>query len=232
MRRLSWRLGSGLLLLSVVACGPAEGGDRGDVGESGVNPTLGDEASTSSGDSTVDTDASSSGTDNGSTGTTTAGTSSDDGSGPKFDLNPLPDADEPGGGEIGIPADCNTAADVASAVGCLFFGLDLDNLADGEFQQFGFIVSNVQTDIPATAYVEVKNGNTWSIASGPQVIQPLDSFSFLLPDNHQEGSGIKAGGAYRITSDTPVVAYQFNPIDGQLSYTTDASLLYPVASWT
>src|SRR5690606_17350340 len=40
------------------------------------------------------------------------------------------------------------------------------------------------------------------------------------------------GGAYRISSDTPVVAYQFNPIDGQISFTTDASLLYPVASYT
>src|SRR5690606_38667523 len=40
------------------------------------------------------------------------------------------------------------------------------------------------------------------------------------------------GGAYRISSDTPVVGYQFNPIDGQISFTTDASLLYPVASYT
>ena len=54
--------------------------------------------------------------------------------------------------------------------------------------------------------VETKAGNNWMPVAGPQVIQPLDSFAFLLPDNHQEGSGLQAGGAYRVTSNEPVVA--------------------------
>ena len=47
--------------------------------------------------------------------------------------------DENSGGEMGIPTSCNTAENAASAVGCEFYGLDLNNLADGENQQFGFI---------------------------------------------------------------------------------------------
>ncbi|MFV8749887.1 IgGFc-binding protein [Nannocystaceae bacterium ST9] len=235
MRRLSFLLSACVVPLASFGCGSSSGDSGGDT-----SPTGADEL-----DSASDATASGSESDSGMTSTTTATTTEgsdsdgvDDGmddadSGPKFDLPAIPDGGgDTGGGEIGIPTTCAKAADVASAVGCEFFGLDLNNLADGEFEQFGFIVSNVQTDEPAEVYVEEKQGGNWATVSGPEVIQPLDSHSFLLPDNHQEGSGLKVGGAYRITSDTPVVAYQFNPIDGQISFTTDASLLYPVASWT
>jgi IgGFc binding protein len=156
----------------------------------------------------------------------------DDGSLPKFDLSPIPDGGGGGGGgEIGIPETCAVAEDNASAVGCLFYGLDLNNFSDTDPQQYGIIVSNVQEDDAAEVVVEEKQGNNWVTISGPFSIPPLDSHAFLLPDNHQEGSGLAVGGAYRVTSDEPVVAYQFNPINGQQSFTTDASLLYPVPSY-
>lgn len=214
--------------------------DEGDETLATSDPTANDEAIT-----TMESGASTSaGEDESSTSTSSSSSSEDESDastddaedaddGPKFDLPPLPDGgDTGGGGEMGIPTSCNTAENAASAVGCEFYGLDLNNLADGENQQFGFIVSNVQTDDPASVYVEEKQGGNWTTIAGPQLIEPLDSYQFSLPDNHQEGSGLKAGGAYRIVSDEPVVAYQFNPIDGQVSFTTDASLLYPVASWT
>jgi hypothetical protein len=37
-------------------------------------------------------------------------------------------------------------------------------------------------------------------------------------------------GAYKIVSTVPVIAYQFSPINGGVSYASDASLLLPVAS--
>lgn len=176
-----------------------------------------------------------------STGTTTTTTTTDgtedaeeedDDGGPKFDIGGVPDGGgDTGGGDIGIPTDCVTAAEVESAVGCVFFGLDLDNLSAGESQQYGIIVSNVQEEQVAEAYVEEKQGGNWNVVAGPQQIQPFDSYAFHLPDNHQEGSGLRVGGAYRVTSDVPVVAYEFNPLDGNASYTTDASLLFPVPSW-
>lgn len=218
--------------LGPLACSSPGGGDT----EVGVDPTANDELDVTSGESSSSAESGSATTSASETGDGDGdgdGTDeADSADGPKFDLTPLPDGGDTGGGEMGIPTSCNVASDVASSVGCEFYGLDLNNLADGENQQFGFIVSNVQIDLPAEVFVEEKQAGNWTTIAGPQVIQPLDSYSFLLPDNHQEGSGLKVGGAYRIVSDTPVVAYQFNPIDGQISYTTDASLLYPVASWT
>ncbi|MCA9698931.1 MAG: IgGFc-binding protein, partial [Myxococcales bacterium] len=195
-------------------------------------------------DSESSDESGSSSSDDATTGPTTTSDSSDSSSsdsnsssesadgGLKFDLTPVPDGGMGTGGEMGIPEDCNTAAAIASSVGCLFFGLDLDNQGSaGDMQQYGIIVSNVQTDQPAMATVESKQNGVWMQVQS-QVIQPLDSYAFQLPDNHQEDTGIKTDlGTYRVTTDVPVVAYQFNPLDGSASYTTDASLLYPVPSW-
>nr|WP_263429587.1 IgGFc-binding protein [Nannocystis pusilla] len=41
------------------------------------------------------------------------------------------------------------------------------------------------------------------------------------------GNGIRKGRAFRVASDYPVVAVQFNPIGGAAGFTTDASLLLP-----
>ncbi|PRQ06308.1 IgGFc-binding protein [Enhygromyxa salina] len=220
--------------ISLAACTSSDGLAESDTG---VGPTT---IVPTTSDSTSGPDDGASGPDSGTTGDGDgdgdSGDGDDDptggGTGPKFDLMPVPDGSgDTGGGFMGIPEDCNTAAQVESAVGCLFFGLDLDNLSSGETSQYGIIVSNVQEDQVATAYVEQKVGGNWNMIAGPQAIQPLDSFPFFLPDNHQEGSGLKVGGTYRVTTDVPTVAYQFNPYDGNNSYTTDASLLYPVASW-
>src|SRR5690606_2383365 len=66
---------------------------------------------------------------------------------------------------------------------------------------------------------------------GPVAVSPLSLHQFSLSDFHHEGAGKNPGGAYRIYADRPIVAYQFNPIDGANSLLSDASMLYPVASW-
>ena len=197
--------------LSLLGCGG--GGENESASEgSGIGLTTLAETTTTAGDGDGDED-------------------SDTDNLPKFDLPELPDAGGGIGGEFGIPEDCNTADQVESAVGCQFFSLDLDNLSSGETQPYGVIVSNVQEETVAEAFVEEKQNGNWVTIAGPQQIQPLDSYVFQLPDNHSEGSALTVGGAYRITTDVPTVAYAFNPIDGQASFTSDASLLFPVASW-
>ncbi len=236
MRRASLTvLTSCLLFAGCQANGPSAdtNGDH-DSGIQTADGESGDGIDTNTGTDAETSTGANSGTDAGPTDDdegTTAATAGDDGN-PKFDLGIVPDGGaDTGGGEIGIPEDCNTAAEVESAVGCLFFGLDLDNLSSGETQPYGIVVSNVQEDQVATALVETKVGGVWNTVAGPTAIEPLDSYVFSLPDNHQEGSGLRVGGTYRVTTDVPTVAYQFNPINGELSYTTDASLLFPVASW-
>ncbi|MBW2277649.1 MAG: IgGFc-binding protein, partial [Deltaproteobacteria bacterium] len=47
---------------------------------------------------------------------------------------------------------------------------------------------------------------------------------------HMNSSGLMAMGTYKIESDIPIIAYQFNPVDGASSYLSDASTLIPVTS--
>jgi IgGFc binding protein len=149
--------------------------------------------------------------------------------GPKFDMGVPADVPEMAGPII--PETCNQALAGESTVGCLFFGVDLDSHDQVETAQFAIAVSNVQETQMATVQVEQKNGGAWSTIAGPVMVAPLSLHAFNLPDFHQDDSGIKVGGAYRVTSDVPIIAYQFNPVDGTSSYLSDASMLYPVPTW-
>ena len=200
----------------LAACGGDDG--RGDeLGVDGIySATLGsadDPSSTSESSDSADT---------------SSGTSTDDG-GLKLDIGMLPDI--PGQQGPIIPETCVQAEAGLSTVGCLFYGVDLDSHDAVENQQFAIAVSNVQENQVATVQVEQKQGNSWGVISGPTMVQALDLAIFNLPAFSQDDSGIKAGGAYRVSSDVPIIAYQFNPIDGASSYLSDASMLYPVPTW-
>ena len=92
-------------------------------------------------------------------------------------------------------------------------------------------MSNVQQAQAATVVVERKVGGVWSGVAPAVVVEPLSLHTFNLPSFNQDDSGILVGGAYRVSSDVPIIAYQFNPIDGASSYLSDASMLYPVPTW-
>ena len=152
-------------------------------------------------------------------------------SGVKFDLGEIGDLGN-GGGDPGgpiIPTTCNEALAGESSVGCLFYTADLDNNVDTV--QWAVVVSNVQEQDVAEVTLERKVNGNWQVLDGPIMVNPLELHEFLQPDFHQEGTGIKVGGAYRVVSDVPIIAYQFNPIDGASSFLSDASMLYPVPSW-
>jgi hypothetical protein len=99
-----------------------------------------------------------------------------------------------------------------------------------ETSQYAVAVANVQLVAMANVTVEAKEGGVWQTVAGPQPVGPLQLYTFNLPDRHQDDSGLRAGGAYRVTSDVPVVAYQFNPVDGSSSFLSDAAMLYPAAA--
>ncbi|HLT35533.1 MAG TPA: IgGFc-binding protein [Enhygromyxa sp.] len=148
--------------------------------------------------------------------------------GPKLDLS-FPDTADPQAPII--PQTCDQAEAGESTVGCLFFGVDLDSHDGVENQQFAIAVSNVQPDQVATVLVERKQSGIWSGVAPAAMVEPLSLHVFNLPAFNQDDSGILVGGAYRVSSDVPIIAYQFNPIDGASSYLSDASMLYPVPSW-
>lgn len=127
-----------------------------------------------------------------------------------------------------IPATCAEAELSSSTVGCRFYAVDMDSY-DGptETNQFAVAVANVQQDQAATVTIERKDGDLWTVIAGPTPVAALDLQSFNLPDQHTNDSQLAAGFAYRVTADVPVIAYQFNPVDGATSFLSDASMLYP-----
>ncbi|HUT77720.1 MAG TPA: IgGFc-binding protein, partial [Polyangia bacterium] len=130
-----------------------------------------------------------------------------------------------------IPETCEQAAVATTTVGCLFYAIDLDSHDSVEIQQYAVAISNVnQTD---AAHVVVYKGNAstsgWDIHFEADVA-PMSLHTFNLPDYHMDGSGLMPKGSYKVVSDVPIVAYQFNPVDGANSYLSDASMLIPASS--
>ena len=65
------------------------------------------------------------------------------------------------------------------------------------------------------------------MANGSFTVGPLALHTTVLPHRYVDGSTVYQGGAYRITSDLPVVVYQFNPLSNEGVFSNDASVLLP-----
>jgi len=138
------------------------------------------------------------------------------------------DADtDTGTGYVGIPETCEQAATAASTVGCLFYAVDLDNGINGDPSLYAVVVSNVHQENPATVSVYKGNGDGWD---APETVEvgPMGLHVFELVDYHVETSGLWPKNSYKVESDVPIVAYQFNPMNGESSWMSDASMLFPV----
>jgi len=221
-------VGGVALVAAVMAgggCGDAEcRGGRCGGAENGLSATLDPSAGTTS--------VSETGGTVGAEGTTAKGTgteSVDGGDGPKFDIGGMPPTPDLGGdqGPI-IPTTCDEAEAGQSTVGCVFYGVDMDAHDYSEVGQYAIAVANVQLDVDASVVIESRQGGAWQTIAGPQVVAALGLHTFLLPDRHTDDTQLLAAGAYRVVSDVPIAAYQFNPVDGSTSYLSDASMLFPV----
>jgi hypothetical protein len=226
--RGSARSTAALLTCIGLACSGGEQDDSttGLTGLTGITAGTGNTAGntgTTSGASATAT-ATDSATDSGASGETSA-----DDPPPKFDLDSPDSGDDPEEpAPPAIPTTCEEALAGVSTVGCRFFAVDMDSHDLAEGGPYAVAVANVQLEGVATVTVEVKNGGVWQPIAGPQPIAALQLATFPLPARNTDDSMVLPGGAYRITADTPVVAYQFNPVDGASSYLSDASMLYPV----
>jgi hypothetical protein len=141
---------------------------------------------------------------------------------------------------------CSLAATQRSNVGCEYWAVDLDNAmidatSNAAAQQFAVVVSNPQPDVPAVVQVYQDDGTPgdapapYVVASA--VIAPLNLQVFKLGPREVDGSppGEYNTGtntaltrhAFKVVSNYPVVAYQFNPLDNVNVFSNDASLLKP-----
>lgn len=202
----------------VLGCGDKSGAD-GDSLESSTSITA--TATISGGDG--DTDSM------GETGDGSAGTSSSGGE--KFDVGSGETGEEGGGTPL---EPCEEAAMANSNQGCEFWAVDLPNVWDDPFSsfpaaedmQFAVVVANTSSDAEAT--VGVFQGNSTN-ASFAATLAPGATQEFLLPAlNIEPRSNTTNGVAWRIQSDLPITAYQFNPLDNvNPVFSNDASLLLP-----
>jgi hypothetical protein len=146
---------------------------------------------------------------------------------------------------------CEYAARVKSNVGCEYWAADLDNANVGlsrnaAAQQFAVVVSNPQPDLTAHVVIEQDDSlpgeppKVRKIAEADVLPQNLETFK-LGPrevDGSPEGQFNTGTGtaltrhAYRVTSQIPIVAYQFNPLENFNVFSNDASLLKPVEALT
>jgi len=126
---------------------------------------------------------------------------------------------------------CDLAKSALSSVGCEYYAVDTNNdpVENFDAQPYAVAVSNVDKLLTADVQIQVHDGQQWNTIQQAQVT-PKQLKQFDLPDRHVNYTNINKRGAYKIISDIPIIAYQFQPINGQTSFTSDASLLLPVAA--
>jgi hypothetical protein len=123
---------------------------------------------------------------------------------------------------------CEKAAHDRSSVGCVYYSVDTNSLGN----PFAIAVSNIDDTTTANVVIEMKTGTTWApIPMGTFTVGPRMLKTITPARRFAMGSQLYAGGAYRITSDLPVISYQFAPIDGSTSFLSDASLLLPTSAF-
>lgn len=146
-----------------------------------------------------------------------------------------------------VPA-CDAAAGNGTFIGCLFFAYDMDNYVgndnkpldyfiDNDIDPFLVVVANPHASEAAKVTFEHKVGGSWmpamSATVAPGSVQLFQVPSFMTAYvRHVEGSAVGKAQAYRITSDMPLIAYQYNADDSDtLSSSSGGAVLMPVASW-
>jgi hypothetical protein len=101
---------------------------------------------------------------------------------------------------------------------------------DAQRAPFGIVVSNPQAkDVQVTVTGPGNETIVQTVMAG-QVSTILPQAGGAIPDQSVDGS-TKAKRAYKITSDLPIVAYQFNPLDNSNVFSNDASLLVPQSAF-
>jgi hypothetical protein len=124
---------------------------------------------------------------------------------------------------------CELAAETPGAVGCLFYALDTDNTTYDDALQYDVAIGNPSATRTASVSIEVRSGagGPWMTVAA-QTVAPGNVWLIVLPDRHVEDSAIAVALAYRVTSDEPVVAWQFNSDDlNGASSSSGATLLMP-----
>jgi hypothetical protein len=94
---------------------------------------------------------------------------------------------------------------------------------------FAVVVSNPNS-VQVTVTIENQAGTSQQVQVPAGQVRELFPQEMGFPDASIDLSGISAK-AYKITSNRPIVAYQFNPLDNVDVFSNDGSLLIPHTTW-
>ena len=148
-----------------------------------------------------------------------------------------------------IPTTCEQAAEEHGSVGCEFFAVDLANYGTVDGLPFAIVVSNPQASGVANIHLEDMRGDgaTQRVIPGMEVALEsggLQVFNVSCSDGcpvvdtginpfgaktHIAETGRRDLSAFRVVSDVPIAAYQWNTY-GETMNSSDASLLLPVTA--
>ncbi len=124
----------------------------------------------------------------------------------------------------GCLSPCETAALTQSYAGCEFWAVDLPQYDLSK--KFGIIVSNTSDTQSANVTISTTGGTVASWTIPPNGLQTYQDAGRA----QNVGTTGISNKAFRITSDFPVAAYQFNSIDTVGAASTDAALLFATHS--
>jgi hypothetical protein len=91
---------------------------------------------------------------------------------------------------------------------------------------YAVVVSNPDPSNPVMVTLTNAAGTTMGMTVAAGAVQPLFPQMMGFADQSLDYSGIESK-AYKLTSDRPIVAYQFNPLNNVAVFSNDASLLIP-----
>ncbi len=125
--------------------------------------------------------------------------------------------------------ECDMAAVNKSYMGCEYYAIELENYG-GTYDDgtYAIIVSN-PGDYTTSVSVDGPNGINQTANISPN---NLEIFTFSNADREPVlGTNRGTDYSYLVTSDLPIVVYQFSPLGGASNYTNDASLLMPTTAY-
>jgi hypothetical protein len=143
---------------------------------------------------------------------------------------------------------CQAADLLKSFAGCQFYSVDMDNDDINDPFENLIVVANQSPSLTATVQVEVKNGGSWTPLCSPVTLPPTapnNTHAFAMRnaptcdigsppflDRHIEDSGLASASAFRVTSDAPVIVYQYNSDDiyAREASSSGSSVLLPKAT--
>jgi len=96
---------------------------------------------------------------------------------------------------------------------------------DAQHSAFAIVVSNPQS-FPVNVTITNRAGVTKQASVAAGQVHKIFPQQLGFADQSIDGSGISAR-AYKVSSDAPIVAYQFNPLDNEDVFSNDGSLLIP-----